>query len=556
LDLGATPSPSIRTSVAESSADRLRSAPPLSGKYRDDAPHYVEPALSAVSISESSFLAVPKPSKPSPLHLAIMESYIEGVRLLANHQDKLSRLGSTAQEKIGCLKTACEGPNIDIALILMRMLSKASLNEVFLTLLALPLDAIHEYLKTTFPANDIYLTHISKAISWGTEELLPKMMELWPLRDANKTTIHTAVQNNLGLVKMFLESGVPLSQVLMEDSASPLLHLVIQVSSRNLDLVRLLIDKGANVDTKNHHGETPLLALIAMSSTESLLTVGSPQPRCLEVAKILVSHGADVHVLDERKRGLCHKAASSSEEDFLNWALETLKLNPNSRDENSRTPLLLAVENGQIGAVRLLLRHLLPKEDGNGSPDYERVVDAMEYANMRSAPLLRAMVARSTRQLVIVTALVEADELAFRSLNHARQSDLAGLRTAFYLEALTWSSDCDFPTAFTFLLPKISKATLASRTNMDGDGIFHVAAAAQSNEYLKTLLLMVSSQEQGEGEALHLTNAQRQIPLDVVIESVSADKYELLLLHRVKPTEAQLSKARAKRIPIVEATTI
>ena len=143
-------------------------------------------------------------------------------------------------------------------------------------------------------------------------------------------------------------------------------------------------------------------------------------------------------------------------------ALQTLKLKPSSRDKNSRTPLLLAVENGRTNSVRLLLRQLLSVEEGSNIDPYEQTAGAMEYANMRAAPLLRAMVTRSTRNFFTVTALVEADEQAFRNLSPERQSDLSDLRTSFYLEALIWSIDCDFLSAFTLLLPKIYLQQLLS----------------------------------------------------------------------------------------------
>jgi ankyrin repeat protein len=333
----------------------------------------------------------------------------------------------------------------------------------------------------------------------------------------------------------------------MEESEDPLLHRVIV--ERDLGLARYLIENGANFEIQNGNEETPLLALAGLQAT----TFGQKeQQACLDLGQALVLQGADIHALDQRLRGLCHKAASAGNEKFLEWALQSLKLNPSSRDKNSRTPLLLAVESGWVGSVHLLLKHLRAVQEGDDSSGCARVVDAMEYANMRSAPLLRAMVARSERKTVIATTLVEADEKAFQKLSPVRQTDLTNLRTAFYIEALTWAIDCDFSDGFTFLLPKIPIAALSFRSNMDGDTVYHVAATATSNEYLKTLLQTLANREGPGAKALNSPNAKKETPLDIAIECGSEGKVTLLMLHGVKPTRAQLLKAKGKGIELSE----
>ena len=199
-----------------------------------------------------------------------------------------------------------------------------------------------------------------------------------------------------------------------------------------------------------------------------------------------------------------------------------------------------------------MLKHLRAVQEGDDSSGCARVVDAMEYANMRSAPLLRAMVARSERKTVIATTLVEADERAFQKLSPIRQIDLINLRTAFYIEALTWAIDCDFSDGFTFLLPKIPKAEFSFRSNIDGDTIYHVAATATSNEYLKTLLQTLASREGPDGKALNSPNAKKETPLDIAIECGSEGKVTLLMLHGVKPTRAQILKAKEKGFELSE----
>lgn len=527
---------------------QLTPSPSLSGKYADELRRNRPYESYSVESSVSDLPDVPnlpRRRKPSPLHLAVTDSYTEGVELLAQHQDKLSQLGSHGNEKLECLNMAIESANTQITLLLMKMLSKRELEGSLLKLMALCSDPIEEYLKTTFTSGNVYVTHIPKAILSNKESIIPSMIRIW--LDADEVAIQAAIRQHPKLAKTFIKNGIALSKVLMEESQDPLLHLVIV--ERDLDFARYLIENGANFEVRNDNGETPLLALTGLQTTA---LSQKEQQECLDLAQALVRQGADIHALDQRFRGLCHKAASAGKDRFLEWALQTLNLDPSSRDSYSRTPLLLAVESGLIGTVHLLLRHLLMTKEGDDNTVCARVIDAMEYVNMRSAPLIRAMVTRSERNVAIVTALVEADEKAFRKLSPARQTNLISLRMGFYIEALTWAIDCNFSDGFTFLLPKIPKAALSSRSNLDGDTIYHVAAAAKSNEYLKTLLQTLASQEDFSGKALNSPNAKKTTPLDIVIECGSVEKISFLLLHGVKPTEAQLLKAKEKGIDLSE----
>jgi ankyrin repeat protein len=269
------------------------------------------------------------------------------------------------------------------------------------------------------------------------------------------------------------------------------------------------------------------------------------QQASLLLASFLVSKGADPQALDQRGRGLCHRAATAGNEKLLDWALDTLVQQPDLRDNNSRTPLLLAVEGGSVGIVRRLLQRIVLSNESDSHAWPERVVDAMEYANMRSSPLLRAMVHRAERKIAVVTALVEADEKAFAKLSHGRQKNLLNLRTAFYIESLCWAIDCDFPAGFMFLLPKILKSAISSTMNLDGDNVFHSAAAANGNEYLKTLLQTLTT-DSDRALVLRTTNAQGKTPLDLVIKGSSWEKAVILLRSGAKVTPPQLQILKEK----------
>jgi ankyrin repeat protein len=240
---------------------------------------------------------------------------------------------------------------------------------------------------------------------------------------------------------------------------------------------------------------------------------------------------------------LCHKAAKAGNDRLLDWALRALKLQPDLRDKHSRTPLLLAVESGSLAAVCQLLEHLVLTDKNDKYAGSERVVNAMEYANMRSSPLLRAMVDRVERKITIVTSLVEADEKAFGKLSRDRQTDLVDLRTAFYIEALCWAIECDFSAGFTFLLPKISKSALSSRMTLDRDTVFHSAAGAVENDYLKTLLQTLTDRSK-RNNIIQVPNAKGKTPLDIAVTRGSLETTELLLRSGAESTPLQMQMVK------------
>lgn len=175
---------------------------------------------------------------------------------------------------------------------------------------------------------------------------------------------------------------------------------------------------------------------------------------------------------------------------------------------------------------------------------------------MRSAPLLRSLVARPTRTIAISTALVAADDSAFAALSVERQEDLSGLRTAFYIEALSWAIDCNFAEGFALLLPRVRGRALGRR-NLDGDTVAHVAVGAEGCEFLKTVVQTIGGEEGGNdgggGEELSALNAKGETPLDLVIERGDRDKFAVLVMHGVRGSRAQLLKARERGITVSEA---
>jgi ankyrin repeat protein len=259
-------------------------SPSLTGKYVNER-HWTSPLE---SYSTSSSIVNPlgasefsRYRKHLPLHLAVTESYTEGVELLAQHEDKLSQLGFGWLEKVECLDMAIESANTQMILLLMKMMSKSELGGSFLKLVMLFSDPINEYLRTIFTSEDIYVTHIPIAILSDQKKAIPSMIRTWP--DAEETTIHAAIRKNHMIGRTFIENGIAATKVLMEESEDPLFHHVIV--KRDLDFARYLIENKANFEIRNGNDETALLALAGLKDT---VFSQKEQQACLDLGQALV----------------------------------------------------------------------------------------------------------------------------------------------------------------------------------------------------------------------------------------------------------------------------
>ena len=94
--------------------------------------------------------------------------------------------------------------------------------------------------------------------------------------------LENAILNgDLDQVRMHLEAGVDLNQTIPGDSAYPLHY----AANTHADMIQLLIEHGADVDVRDDKGKTPLHCAAVTANLENM--------------RALLENGADVNAVDD-----------------------------------------------------------------------------------------------------------------------------------------------------------------------------------------------------------------------------------------------------------------
>jgi len=148
------------------------------------------------------------------------------------------------------------------------------------------------------------------------------------------TPLHTASMRGLGDAPAFLDSLEIEEEDGEEKEITPSMPAI---ASDNLDLVKLLLSSGADVNAQNKKGITPL--------TFAILS------RKRDLAWLLIGHGADVNVAS--KLGMpIHIAVERGDKEMFQ-ALVSWGADVDCRDSHGKTPLHKSSENigGEIAEI-------------------------------------------------------------------------------------------------------------------------------------------------------------------------------------------------------------
>ena len=127
----------------------------------------------------------------------------------------------------------------------------------------------------------------------------------------------------------------------------------------HMDIVRLLLDKGAKPNISDDYGESPLKA----AAFEGYI----------EVVKLLIDRGADPNMIDDNRDSALHDAARMGHNDIIQLLLD-IGANPNISNRWGDKPLHNAARHGNFSIVQLLLNIGADpniKNDDGETPLYE-----------------------------------------------------------------------------------------------------------------------------------------------------------------------------------------
>jgi ankyrin repeat protein len=149
------------------------------------------------------------------------------------------------------------------------------------------------------------------------------------------------------VVRRLLKAGCDPNSVVSRDDSGNLTAMLAAIKTQSVDLVQVLIDHGAKVNTEATRGlrQTPLQA--------------AAESGCLEIVQLLLKNEADVHAMPAQRRGgtalqfaaisgNCNIAAELLKREAKIWMLPSVV--------QGRWPLEGAAEHGRLDMISLLLR--------------------------------------------------------------------------------------------------------------------------------------------------------------------------------------------------------
>ncbi|PON29559.1 hypothetical protein TGAM01_v201808 [Trichoderma gamsii] len=168
------------------------------------------------------------------------------------------------------------------------------------------------------------------------------------------TILHYAAKHGrLEMVQLLLDRGADLNARDLHGS-TPLYHSV------ELDVARLFLDRGADIETKHREEVTSLIKAAKLGNTEMI--------------KLLLDRRANIEARDCHGQTPLNAATRRGQTDVIKLLLDR-SANIETKNKEARTPLLVAARDGRADVVRLLL---------------ERGADTESRSNSGVTPLIAA----------------------------------------------------------------------------------------------------------------------------------------------------------------------
>jgi ankyrin repeat protein/mono/diheme cytochrome c family protein len=189
-----------------------------------------------------------------------------------------------------------------------------------------------------------------QAIRRGDTELLATLLRQGTpvnLRTADGTTplMYAAVRGSADSVKLLLEHGAD------PNAANDAKVTALLWSAGDLHKVRLLVNRGANLNVRSELGNTPLIVAAAHADSTA-------------VVEFMLSHGADLKAKNKRGYTALHSAVGAGNPKTVKL-LAAKGAKVDADDDTSRSDLAIAADRGSMELVEFLLEHGADPNAGN-----------------------------------------------------------------------------------------------------------------------------------------------------------------------------------------------
>ncbi|KAH9956629.1 ankyrin repeat-containing domain protein [Russula dissimulans] len=178
---------------------------------------------------------------------------------------------------------------------------------------------------------------------------------------------------HVGAIQLLLEYGANVNH---HDSEFGWTPLIDAVQSGCIEALRLLLQHNADVDGKDYHGRTALHQATSIEDVDAIQVllehganvdsesefdqtplIFAVQNGLVEVLRLLLQHNVDVNGKDNNGKTALHWALSIEDVGAIQMLLEHGAEVHHPESVFGWTPLILAIQNGRVDIVRLLLFH-------------------------------------------------------------------------------------------------------------------------------------------------------------------------------------------------------
>ena len=167
--------------------------------------------------------------------------------------------------------------------------------------------------------------------------------------DMSTPLIIACSNKNVSVVNFLLQNGANVA--LRDDNGWTALHFVVDGLNDSSEILRSLLNNGADVNAKSVCNETPLM--VASRSSD------------VETVALLIERGAHVDLQDIKNNTALHNAARSNTEEIVGTLLNAGASKCNLCNSQGMTPLLLACSRGCVAMVENLMKQPeITKEQG------------------------------------------------------------------------------------------------------------------------------------------------------------------------------------------------